>query len=299
MEFLGVSAAVLSSALGGTAVGATRYLVGALDPLTIGTIRFAGGFLVLTALTLVRHDPWPHLQDVPANVGLGILFFGLFPLLFNASLIFTTAARGALALSTAPVLTMAVGALLGVERPTRRKVFGMVIATFGVGVALAGSISRSAPQAWIGDLLMCGAALCMAFYNVWSRPLVARSAPLSFAALGMGCGTVCLGLASILYGGASRIWSLGTMQWIACLYLAIVCGAFIFFLWAFALGRTPPSLVGLSVAVNPVTAAIFGQLLLKEAISPHLLLGLAAVIGGIAVASKQNKRQTLAVAQVP
>ena len=135
MECLAVMAAVLSSALGGTAVGATRYLVGSLDPLTIGAIRFAGGFLVLTTLALLRHDPWPHLHDVPANVALGILFFGLFPLLFNASLIFTMAARGALALATAPVLTMAVGTLLGVERPTRRKALGMVIAMSGVVLA--------------------------------------------------------------------------------------------------------------------------------------------------------------------
>jgi drug/metabolite transporter (DMT)-like permease len=228
-------------------------------------------------------------------VALGILFFGLFPLLFNASLIFTMAARGALALATAPVLTMAVGTLLGVERPTRRKALGMVIAMSGVVLALGGSVSQSAPHAWIGDLLMCGAAFCMAFYNVWSRTFVARSARLSFAALGMGCGTVCLALAAIVYGGASRVWTLGLSQWIACMYLAIVCGVFIFFLWAFALGRIPPSVVSLSIAINPVTAAIFGQVLLKEAISPNLLLGLGAVIGGIAVASKPNQRHARAV----
>lgn len=40
METGGVLAAILSSAFGGTAVGATRYLARSLDPLTIGAIRF-------------------------------------------------------------------------------------------------------------------------------------------------------------------------------------------------------------------------------------------------------------------
>jgi drug/metabolite transporter (DMT)-like permease len=40
---------------------------------------------------------------------LGLLFFGLFPILFNAALIFTTATRGALAVSALPLLSMVVG----------------------------------------------------------------------------------------------------------------------------------------------------------------------------------------------
>ncbi|MEY9598657.1 hypothetical protein AB7M74_005300 [Bradyrhizobium japonicum] len=38
-EISGVLAAVLSSGLGGTSIGATRYLVGSLDPLAIGSFR--------------------------------------------------------------------------------------------------------------------------------------------------------------------------------------------------------------------------------------------------------------------
>ena len=51
-----------------------------------------------------------------------MLFFALFPILFNASLIFTTAARGALALSTLPLLTMLVGAALGSEALTAAQI---------------------------------------------------------------------------------------------------------------------------------------------------------------------------------
>ena len=46
-EISGVLAAVLSSGLGGTSIGATRYLVSAIDPLAIGSFRFGIGFLLL------------------------------------------------------------------------------------------------------------------------------------------------------------------------------------------------------------------------------------------------------------
>jgi drug/metabolite transporter (DMT)-like permease len=286
----GVLAAVLSSALGGTAIGATRYLVSTLDPVTIGSIRFGGGFLVLLPIALWRGEKWPQRDDWPGAVALGLLLFGLFPVLFNAALIYTTAARGALAMSTLPLVTMVAGALLRIEPPTGRKLLGVVIAMAGVTVALGAGLSAAPPDAWRGDLLMMAAVLCMALYNVWSRPFIMRSGPIPFAAVGMGVGALCLSAISVLNGGLAQLATLTTLQWIASLYLAVVCGALIFFLWAYALGRAPPTLVALSIAVNPVTASLFGIVLLGESVGATLIIGLGAVLLGIVVASRGGDR---------
>ena len=56
-EIWGVLAAVLSSGLGGTSIGATRYLVKAIDPLAIGSFRFGIGFLFLLPLAGARAVP--------------------------------------------------------------------------------------------------------------------------------------------------------------------------------------------------------------------------------------------------
>ncbi|WP_095201631.1 DMT family transporter [Mesorhizobium carmichaelinearum] len=285
MEILGVLAAILSSALGGTAVGATRFLAGTLDPLTIGAVRFGGGFLVLVAVALMRQDRWPPKSDWPGAGALGVLFFGLFPVLFNGALVYTTAARGALALSTLPLLTMLAGAVLRIETPTMRKIVGVLIAMAGVAIALGTSLATAPPGAWRGDLLMVAAACCMALYNVWSRPFLSRTAPIPFVAFGMGVGAVCLSALVASSGGFARLATLGTPQWIAAGYLAIICGALIFFLWGFALGRAAPTLVAVSVAVNPVTASIFGVVFLGEQVSAKLIVGLVAVLAGIAIAS--------------
>jgi len=46
-ERIGVLAAVVSRALGGMAAAATRFVAGAIDPVTIAGFRFGGGFLHL------------------------------------------------------------------------------------------------------------------------------------------------------------------------------------------------------------------------------------------------------------
>ena len=85
---------------------ARRFLAGAADPITIGVLRFGGGAVLLLPLALIKGERWPGTRDWPAVIGLALVFFALFPVLFNAALIYTTAARGGLALSTTPLMTM-------------------------------------------------------------------------------------------------------------------------------------------------------------------------------------------------
>lgn len=284
-EVLGVLAAMLSSAIGGSSVAATRYVIGMTDPMTLGALRFGIGFLGLLPIALWQSQPWPPRRDWPAVVGLGALFFGLFPILFNASLIFTTAARGALALSTLPLLTMLVAALLRVEALTPRKSLGVVIAMAGVALALLTGLANAPAGAWRGDLLMVAAALCMALYSVWSRPFIKRSGPVTFTTMGMAVGALGLIAISAATGGLQRLGAAGTAQWLAFLYVGLAGSTLAFFLWSFALGRTTPTRVAISVTVNPVIAAIVGAVLLNEAVGWNVIAGLAAVLAGIWIAT--------------
>lgn len=288
-EILGVLAAVMSSALGGAAVGATRYVAHAIDPLALGAFRFGIGFVLLCPVALLQKARWPARADWAATLGLGLLFFGLFPVLFNASLHFTTATRGALALSTLPLLTLAVGAWLGAEALNCRKTVGVVVAVTGVAVALLFGVASAPPGAWRGDVLMIGAALCMAFYSVWSRPVIQRSGPIAFTAMAMGIGALCLVTISGLRGSFAPAHDFALPQWLAIGYLGICGGAVGFFLWAFALSRTTPTRVAISVTVNPIVAAFVGATLLGEPIRWNVVVGLAAVFTGIWIATTAKR----------
>src|SRR5689334_23011236 len=295
-ESLGVLAAMLSSGLGGTSIGATRYLVNAIDPLAIGSFRFGIGFLLLLPIAWLQ-GPWPARRDWLATAGLGLLFFTLFPILFNASLIFTTAARGALALSTLPLLTMLVGAVLGSEALTLRKTIGVLIAMGGVALALLSGLKTAPAGAWRGDLLMVAASLCMALYSIWSRPVIRRSGPIPFTAMAMGVGALVLIAISLARGSFAPVAAFGVPQWGAAVYLGAFGAALTFYLWAFALERTTPTRVAISVTVNPISASLVGAWLLNEPLRWNLAAGIVAVFAGILIATTTGRRAETASQQ--
>ena len=287
---LGVLIAVVSSALGGTAAAVTRYMVGDADALTLAILRWGIGFVCVLPVALLLRAQWPARRDWPAVAGLGVCFFGLFFILYNIAVAYTTAARASLALSTLPLQTMLIGALLGAEPMTARKSAGVGIAMLGVFAALASGLSAAPSGAWRGELIMVGAVLCMAFYNVLSQPLIKRSSALGFLAVGMGFGAVALALAGIATNRISVLTGFGAPQWIAGAYLGIGGGALAFILWVLALERATPTRVANTMTVNPIAAALLATQLVDEPITANLVVGLLAVFLGIWIATTEPTR---------
>jgi len=289
-EWLGVLIAIVSSALGGTAAAVTRYLVGSADPLTLSILRWGIGFVCVLPVALLLRVRWPSRADWPGVALLGFCFYGLFFILYNLAVSYTTAARASLALSTQPLQSMIVAALLGIEPLTWRKSIGVAIAMAGVGAALATGLARAPEGAWRGELLMTGAVLCMSFYNVYSRPFIRRSSALGFLAVGMGSGAVALVIAGLLTGRLAVLESFTPAQWLAGVYLGVAGGALAFILWVMALQRASPTRVANTMTVNPIAAALLAQQLVGEPLTLDLLLGLVAVFAGIWIATTEPAR---------
>jgi drug/metabolite transporter (DMT)-like permease len=286
-EWFGVLIAIVSSCLGGTAAAVTRYLVGDADPITIAILRWGIGFVCVLPVAVILRVRWPKRSDWIGVAALGISFFGLFFILYNIAVGYTTAARASLALATLPLQTMLVGALLGAESLTLRKSVGVCVAIFGVFAALASGLWAAPPGAWRGELIMAGAVLCMAFYNVLSRPFMQRSSALGFLTVGMGFGAAALILVGVATGQVSVLGDFRTPQWIAGAYLGIGGGALAFILWVLALERATPTRVANTMTVNPIAAALLATQLVDEPITLNLVVGLVAVFCGIWIATTE------------
>ena len=291
-ERLGIWAAILSSAFGGMAAAVTRFAIGDIDPVTLAAFRFGGGVLLLLPLAFASRSRWPRGRDWIGVASLGLMFFAFFFILYNQAMAYTTASRGALALSVLPLATMVVGALLGIENLTKRKTAGVLIAVAGVAVALAAGLATAPAGAWRGDAIMVTATLCMALYNVWSRPFIARSSALGFVTAGMAVGGAALVLIAVFSGGFAVVGRFGAGQVLAVTYLAVCGGAVAFFLWVFALQHTTPTRVASTMTVNPIAASLLAALIVSEPIGPPLLVGIVAVGTGIWVATTERVRAT-------
>jgi drug/metabolite transporter (DMT)-like permease len=286
-EGAGVAIALVSSALGGTAAAITRYLASGADPVEMAILRWGIGFLCLLPSALALKVKWPERRDWAAVAALGVCFFGLFFILYNLAMAYTTAARASLALATLPLHTMMVAALLGAERLTVRKSLGVGVAVLGVIAALATGLGAAPLGAWRGELIMTGAVFCMAFYNVLSRPFMRRSSALGFLTVGMGAGAAMLILIGTMSRSLVALTSLTVPQWIAGLYLGIAGGAAAFILWVLALERATPTRVANTMTINPVAAAVLAAILVGEPITPNLIVGLVAVFAGIWIATTE------------
>jgi drug/metabolite transporter (DMT)-like permease len=256
-EWVGVTIALVSSCLGGTAAAITRYLAGNTDPITLAILRWAIGFCCVLPAALLLRARWPQQRDLPAVAALGFCFFGVFFVLYNIAMSYTT---------------------------------GVSVAVLGVVAALATGLSAAPPGAWRGELIMTGAVLCMAFYNVWSRPLIQRSSALGFLTVGMGTGAAALVLVGALTGSVAALSQFSTPQWIAGIYLGVAGGALAFILWVLALERASPTRVANTMTVNPLAAGLLATQLVGEPITPNLVLGLVAVFAGIWIATSEVRK---------
>lgn len=283
----GILAAVASSAFGGMAAAVTRFIIDAADPVAIAVFRFGLGFLILLPVALVLRCRWPRGRDWIGVAALGVMFYGAFFVVYAEALVYTTAARGALAISTLPLLTMIVAALLEKEKLTVRKSVGVLVAMSGVALALAAGLAEAPAQAWRGDLIMTAGMLSMALYNVLSRPFMQRSSPLGYATAGMAFGGGFNALLVLQSGGFAAVAAFGPAQWAGVLYLGVFAGALGFYLWVYALERATPTRVANTITVSPIAAAALGAVLLGEPIGASLLIGIAAVALGIWIASTQ------------
>ncbi len=282
-------AACLATILGGSAMVATRFAVGEIEPATLAFYRHAGAglLIVLLATAILGRRLWSSIAaaDLPAILALGVVQYAAFGWLFAAGLSYVPAGRGALAIATYPIQTLILAALLGRERLTTIKVVGALIGLGGVALALADRTSAEGPDVWKGDVLLLGAAFLGSVYNVFSGPYLRRNSALAVTGLQILVGAALLLIALLINGSPLILTGISLPAWGALAWLITIGGVVCFYLWIWALEHTMPSRVSIAVTLNPISAALLGALLLAEPLTGRLAAGLVAVVIGLALAN--------------
>ncbi|MDA0784738.1 MAG: DMT family transporter [Proteobacteria bacterium] len=284
-------AACLSTALGGSAFVAMRFLVTETEPVTVAFLRNVIAAIVLGTIALVVVRRWPSPRELVIMGFMGAIFFGGLQFIFANALTYTTSSRGALAYMTAPFLTLLIAAVFRIERPTRKKILGIVVATGGIAVAL-GQSAGAPPDAWIGDSLILVGALITASHGVWSNRWLQRHPPLVAVVTGVVPGSAFLYVVALATDAPAFTPALSSAGWLAIAYLGIGAAAISYTLWLWALRYTTPTLVSVALPMNPLMALIWGAVLLDEKITTSMLVGFVLVIAGIAVTNWPQRKAT-------
>jgi drug/metabolite transporter (DMT)-like permease len=180
------------------------------------------------------------------------------------------------------------------DRPPGLTLLGVAIGLGGLALMLlpGGTVPVSGTDA---DVVLWSAAIlassfCWAYFS-WrsarytfpSNPLVTTTYELAFA------GAALLGIGAIR-GERVQLEAVQPDAWWAWAWL-VAASLIGYTCYTWLLGHAPLSLTSTYAYVNPVVAVILGSLLLREALTRDVLLGLTVVVGGVALVVSGERRQ--------
>jgi drug/metabolite transporter (DMT)-like permease len=224
----------------------------------------------------------PHRRDLPRFVLAGLVGHFGHVCIVTWGLHLSTAFSSSLVLTSGPLFTLLILALLGVERLHARQVAGTVAAFLGILLFMSDKFSSGLARAGLGDLVLLLAASLFSLYTVIARPLTARyGAPLLLGwTLVFGAPPVLLlTLPAVL---AAPLDSLQPLTW-GLLFYATTVSSFLGWLgWAWVnqvrgVARSAPLMY-----LMPPIAGIVAWLTLGETFTPLKIAGALLTMAGVA-----------------
>ncbi len=285
----GLGWSLASAFLWSTTFVCARHLLAnrRVDPLTLSVARFLLGGLALLACGLLRPGTL-QLRLRPADLarlaGLALCgLTGMSVLLFYGQRS-TTAINSSMLMQLSPVFILVLGIGIG-ERIAWRNLAAILLSLAGA-LVVVGIITPAGWSAQLtaarGDLLVLGGALCWAFYAILSKATVQRLGGFTATTWVMLAGALEL-LVLRLALPAELILPKDPKTWAMIVYLALFPTALAFYAWYEAMRLIDLAVLNIMQYLTPVFTIILAGLLLGERLTWLQGLGIALVLGGVAL----------------
>lgn len=252
------------------------------------------GFRILAATPVLIWLAWSKDRVIPKGRDLAWLavlgFLGVFAnqLLFIVGLSYTTATHASILMPSIPTFTVALGALLGIERIGPWRIVGVVSATAGALVMLQPTSFSLSSDTVFGDLLILANALSYAAFLVLQRPILKRlpwrtviAGSFFFGGLGV-LAVSAPTLARMDYGAVSP------EAWTGVVYVAFLVTTLGYSLATWAVRRSSPLLVAAYTTLQPLASASLAALFLGERVKSHDAAGFLLIVTGLFAVSRQR-----------
>ena len=251
--------------------------------ITTGLV-FVGLYILLFNRSLFRVK-W---KDMWCFLGTGIVSLLLFSTCYFSALNYTSLAVAAILLYTAPFFVMLMSLLLFKEKMNGKKVFALILAF--TGCVLVSGVGGDEKFSWIGILLGLGSGFFYALYSIFGRYAINRGYGAwtmtfyTFLFCSVGCAFLCdwqvIGT-SVQADNSVLLWVLG---------LGFVTAFLPYVLYSMGLESMESSKASILASVEPVVSALFGVFVFHETLSLWGVLGIAMVLGAIIVLNVKGKK---------
>ena len=287
------AAAIVAASVAGLTVIFTSILMQSVEPLLAATLRYCVATLSVLPFLIWN---WPAVRkmsrrDFFAISALGVLFYFLFPFLFNQSLELTTAARGSLIMSLLPIMALSIGAAFKVETLSLFKVLGCGLAIIGVGLSVYDGLALGivGADALTGDMIMIIAVTMAASFTVFSKRYFQKygSWAVSYIAICAGFLVPLPVTAMVIDFGV--LPELTANELTLLLLLGTLGVPVQFGLFSWSLNQLGPSRGSMYIVMMPITATILAVIALNETLTPLFVAGLVLIVGAIILVNREPK----------
>jgi drug/metabolite transporter (DMT)-like permease len=271
----------LATLIWGANFNLVKHVLVDMTALTAAAARFDIAAVVMLAICALRGERIPVLRHGATYAALGLVGICGFNVLFFFGMQSTSAVNGALIMAGNPLLTATLGFVLTGSRLNQRQIAALPIACAGVAFVVLGGGAHW--QLERGDLLLLGASLSWALYNV----LVGQRLPREVSSLAnttgvMTAGAIALSVLALVKGAPVQV--LHTDALVSLLLMSLGGSVLAYLFWNAGIARLGASRASLFLNLVPVSSMVIAAL---EGQAPTWVqqIGGAVVIGAVLVAS--------------
>lgn len=267
-----------------------------LPPFTFAAIRFLIALIPLILLVWVTKRELPKRRsDWILMAGTGVLTFT-----FNYGLVFwgenhISSGLTAILYTMLPLFGLVIAHVrLPSEPITPAKIFGVLLGIAGVAVIFSKQIQVDDPLAPLGAAAIIFAAIGTSLAGIEIKARGRHLDPLVLTTVQIAIGFLPLLAFGLMTEGDPLMFHWTPMAWISILYLAFIGSALAFVLLYWLLKHMEVTKAQLMPFLSTLIAVILGWLVLSEELSWRTVVGGAAILGGLALATFKKKRSSYA-----
>ena len=267
----------------------SKVVLGVIPPLTLVSVRMLISALAILGFLALRGQHW----RLPRAIWGRVILMGLVGNAFSITAQFigtdlAGAALGSLVTTASPLVTVALSAVLGLERVPPRAWFGLGLGLLGVYV-----LSGSSGGNLAGILWLVLAAVSWGMLGLIGGQVVQRYD----AALvtGWASAVACVATAVLVpWELASRPLGAITPGIVAgVLYIGVISTAVAFACWVYGVARAGSVLSGIAFFAQPMVGALLGWALLGETLGPAFAMAAGLLLVGGWLARPVEGRHTV------
>ena len=260
----------------------TKVAVREMGPMSLALSRFIiAVFTLLPIVALTRTSLRVEGRDLPRLAAAGFLGITLYFLFENNGIMRLSASESSIIVGTIPILILLIEILVFKRRMKPVVIVGIVLSFLGVaGIVARSDTVKSNPE---GYLYMVGAALVWVAYTFLTKPLGLKYSLLCVTFWQIFFGT--LGCIPFAIAEGQNFASISLSVWLNVAFLGVLASALGYWFYVIVLDKLGPSRSAVFINLIPVVSIVASFFLLGERLLPLQVVGGAAAIAGVYLAT--------------